>query len=79
MAAVPLLGCQMRQLLSVPVHCHCPVTALCGSPEFPCALGATLLPVHLFKVVQRSGPFLIPTACKLGHPLHPIQSKAKNG
>lgn len=77
MAAVPLLGCQMWQLLSVPMRWA--VTALCDSPEFLCAPGATLQSVHLLRVAQRSGPLLIPTARKLSHPLHPIQSKAKSG
>jgi len=45
------------------------------SSEFPQALGATVLSVHLLRVAQRSGLLLIPAVCPVGHRLHPIQNK----
>lgn len=67
--------------LAAPVGaCALPLPQLLwDSPEFPHAPGATVLSVQLLGVFQRSGPFLIPPECKLGHPLHPIQSKPNSG
>lgn len=74
MPAVPLSGCRIWQLLSVPVCCPCHSSS--GTQQ-----NSPMLPVPSCCQFTCLGcsrdlvPSLSPPECKLGHPLHPIQSK----